>query len=622
MTGNSSEYLALGAEFPTATREQWLNLVDEVLRGASFESRLVAAACDGLRIEPLYARKPHAAPVVGLRGAAPWHIMQRLDHPQAAAANAEAVDDLARGATGLVLEFTGAVGCYGYGLAARREDIGPALEGIVPAPGTTWDLDLGPASDEAAREIARLIERRGGAAGDANIWFGLDPVGAAAVAGGSEHAWAELSRDFSGIITELAARGFRGPFAIADARVVHNAGGSEAQELAYAVAAGIEYLRALTAAGVGLDAARSMIYFRLSADSDQFLTIAKFRAVRKLWARVEQACGLAAAPALVVAETAWRMMSRRDPHVNILRSTIAVASAAWGGADAITVLPFTMALGLPDRFARRIARNTQLVLLEESGLARVADPAAGSGGMEDLTDQLCRAAWLRIQQIEKAGGAWAALQEGDFQRGVAAMRERRRNAVALRKHVITGTSDFANIEEQSVSTLDIVPSWPPVRPLRFPCEPLAPIRLAEPFEALRDASDRMLANSGARPKVFLANLGKPSDFGARAAFASNLFLAGGIEASANDGFAGCEEVIAAFKRSGTKLACLCSSDQIYARDAVATAQALREAGAKVWLAGRGDSLVSALEGAGVSRFIFAGCDVLAALQTAQSLIVP
>ena len=436
-----------------------------------------------------------------------------------------------------------------------------------------------------------------------------------------ERAWAELSRDFSGLITGLAARGFRGPFATADARVVHNAGGSEAQEIAYAVAVGIEYLRALTAAGVGLDAARSMIYFRLSADSDQFLTLAKFRAIRKLWARVEQACGLAAAPAFVAAETAWRMMSKRDPHVNILRSTIAVASAAWGGADAITVLPFTMARGLPDRFARRIARNTQLVLIEESGLARVADPAAGSGGMEDLTDQLSRAAWLRVQQIEKAGGAWAALQQGDFQRDVAAVREQRRNAVALRKHLITGTSDFANVEEQPVSTLDIVPSWPSLRPLRFPCEPLAPIRLAEPFEALRDASDQMLASSGARPKVFLANLGKLSDFGARATFASNLFEAGGIEASGNDGFAGCEEVIAAFKRSGASLACLCSSDQIYARDGVASARALREAGAKVWLAGTADSLAPALEGAGVSRFIFAGCDVLAALQAAHALLV-
>ena len=123
---------------------------------------------------------------------------------------------------------------------------------------------------------------------------------------------------------ELAGEGFRGPFAVADGRVIHNAGGSEAQELAFALASAVTYLRALEASGVALDAARRMIYFRLATDADQFLTIAKFRAIRKLWARVEQACGLAPAPGYVSAETAWRMMTRRDPYVNILRSTVAV----------------------------------------------------------------------------------------------------------------------------------------------------------------------------------------------------------------------------------------------------------------------------------------------------------
>ncbi len=143
-----------------------------------------------------------------------------------------------------------------------------------------------------------------------------------------------------------------------------------------------------------------MIFFRLAADADQFLTMAKFRALRKLWARVEEACGLTPKPAFISAETAWRMMTRRDPSVNMLRATIAAFSAGLGGADAISVLPFTAALGLPDCFARRIARNTELILLDESNLAKVADPAAGSGGIEDLTDQMCRAAWTLFQEIE------------------------------------------------------------------------------------------------------------------------------------------------------------------------------------------------------------------------------
>ena len=184
---------------------------------------------------------------------------------------------------------------------------------------------------------------------------------------------------FAALVGELVGLGFRGPFAVADGRIVHNAGGSEAQELAFTLGSAVAYLRALEAGGTPLDAARGMIYFRLAADADQFLTIAKFRALRKLWARVEQACGLAPKRAYVSAETAWRMMTQRDPWVNLLRTTIAVFSAGVGGADAIGALPHTAALGLPDGFARRIARNTQLLLLEESNLAKVSDPVAGSG---------------------------------------------------------------------------------------------------------------------------------------------------------------------------------------------------------------------------------------------------
>ena len=164
------------------------------------------------------------------------------------------------------------------------------------------------------------------------------------------------------MVGELAGDGFRGPFAVADGRVIHNAGGSEAQELAFALASAVAYLRALEASGMTLDAARDAIYFRLSADADQFLTMAKFRALRKLWARVEEACGLAPKPVMVTAETAWRMMTRRDPYVNMLRTAIAVAAAGLGGADASPMLPHTAPLGLPDAFARRAARNTQLLL--------------------------------------------------------------------------------------------------------------------------------------------------------------------------------------------------------------------------------------------------------------------
>ncbi|MGE5777697.1 MAG: methylmalonyl-CoA mutase family protein, partial [Hyphomicrobiales bacterium] len=368
--------LPLAAEFPPATREQWRKLVEDVLKGAPFETRLLTKTYDALAIEPLYGRRATAQPIASRAPAAPWSIMQRLDHPDAAAANAEALHDLENGANGLSVVFAGAVGAYRYGLPATEQAIARALDGIHFDAGIALDLDSGPQAQDVGRLLAALVRRRGVAPAATNVRFGFDPVGVAAIGSGNPVPRSDRVASFNAAISVLAAQGFRGPFAAADGRVIHNAGGSEAQELAYVLAVALEYLRALEAGRITLDAARSMIYFRLAADADQFLTIAKFRALRMLWARVEEACELTPVPPLVAGETAWRMMTRRDPYVNMLRATIAVVAAGFGGANAITVLPFTLALGLPDRFARRIARNTQLILLEESHLAKVTDPAA------------------------------------------------------------------------------------------------------------------------------------------------------------------------------------------------------------------------------------------------------
>jgi methylmalonyl-CoA mutase len=464
------------------------------------------------------------------------------------------------------------------------------------------------------------VKRRGTAPAATDIRFGLDPIGAAASRGGSSMPWSRQALAFSAAISDLRAQGFRGPFAAPDGRVIHNAGGSEAQELAYVLAVAVAYLRALEANGIALDTARGMIYFRLAADADQLLTIAKFRALRKLWARVEEACGITPAPAFIAAETAWRMMTRRDPFVNMLRTTIAVVSAGLAGANAIEVLPFTMALGLPDSFARRIARNTQLVLLEESHLAKVADPAAGSGGIEDLTEKLCHAAWMLFQEVERRGGAWTALEQGLIQQKVADVRRAREAAVARRKDALTGTSDFPDLAERPVAVLDVAPAVVASDEASPTFEPLPSIRLAHPFEELRDASDLMLAQTGARPRIFLANLGRLSDFTARAGFAKNFFEAGGIEAVTNDGFASRDEMVTAFKGSGARLACLCASDAVYASEAVAAAHALAAAGARLTLAGRPGEQEQALRSAGIDAFIFAGCDMLAALRTTHGAI--
>ena len=603
-------------DFPPATEEAWRGLVDAVLKGAPF-ARLESRTHDGLTIEPLYPRDAAATALGGRAPGAAWTIMQRVDHPDPAAANAQALDDLQNGATGLVLVFAGSVSANGFGLDPSPATLARALDG-VDLTAVAIDLNLSPATRHVVRDFAALVKARGIAPAKVDLRASINPIGGFAASGRGPPSWDELAPNFAAMVGELAAVGFRGPFAVADGRVIHNAGGSEAQELAFALASAVAYLRALEAHGMALAAAREAIYFRLSADADQFLTMAKFRAARKLWARVEQACGLTPKPAMIAAETAWRMMTKHDPYVNMLRTTIAVAAAGLGGADAVTVLPHTAPLGLPDPFARRVARNTQLVLLEESNLARVGDPAAGSGTLEAMTHALCTAAWAAFREIEQAGGAWTALQTGLIQRHAAAVRAERERAVARRTDILTGTNEYPNINEVLPAVLDVAPALPKDE-AAVSAAALPRMRLAEPFEQLRDASDKILAQAGARPKVFLATLGKPADFNARANFAKNFFEAGGIEAVG--GGDDPSPLAAAFKASGAALACLCGSDKAYESEAEAAATALKAAGARgVYLAGRPGAKEATLRAAGVQTFIHEGCDVLATLQAAYDIL--
>lgn len=616
MTTTTDE-LRLAADFAPANYEDWRKLVDGVLKGAPFE-KLVGKTSDGLKIDPIYPRAAGATPVAGRPAAAPWQIMQRADHPDAKAANAQALHDLENGATGLTLVFAGANGAYGFGLDPSAEAVAQILDGIYLDAGIGIELQIGPQSRMAAIHVAEYIQRKKLDPAACDIRFGLDPLGACAVWGSSPYSWSEIVPAVTSAIKGLAALGFKGPMAAADGRVIHDAGGSEVQELAFVLASGVAYLRAIEAAGVSLEDAQCMVYARLSADADQFLTLAKFRAARLLWARIEQACGLSPKPLFVAADTSWRMLTQRDPYVNMLRATMATFSAGLGGANAITVLPHTLALGLPDPFARRAARNTQLVLLEESNLAKVSDPAAGSGGIETLTGQLCEAAWSLFQEIEKAGGLFAALEQNLIQREVAATRAVREANIAKRREVQTGASEFPNLQEAEVAVLDVKPiALAPYGEAKFTFDALPPMRLAAPFEALRDKSDARLKSAGARPKIFLANLGTPADFTARATFAKSFFETGGIEAIDTQGFAAPAALATAFKASGAAMACLCSSDKVYAAHAAAAAQALQAAGSKhIYLAGRPREQETELRAAGVGDFIFAGGDALAMLQDA------
>ena len=592
MTVLPDDGLELAGDFPDVPHEQWQRLVAGVLRksgkeveGAEAEEALSTALEDGLRTRPLYTAHD-TAPEPGLPGFAPfvrggraegntlggWDVRQR--HTEAD--NDAVLADLENGVTSLWL-------AVGEGSIPLPE-LGRVLDGVYLDLASVV-LDAGREPGPAARELLRLYEERGVAREAARGNLGADPLGHEARSGqhGDVAPAAELAR--------LCAEGYPGLRALTvDALPYHEAGGSAAQELGCSLATGVAYLRELTEAGLSVEQACAQLEFRYAATADQFLTIAKLRAARRLWARVAEVCGAPRAGAqLQHVVTSPVMMTRRDPWVNMLRTTIATLAAGAGGADSVTVLPFDHALGLPDAFARRIARNTSTILIEESHLSRVIDPAGGSWYVERLTDELAHAGWEFFRRIERLGGQAAALRSGDLAQDLADTWQARRTKLDKRREPVTGVSEFPYLAEKPV----VRESAP-----EPPSGGLPRVRRDEEFEALRARSDAHLAATGSRPRIFLAAIGPAAAHTARLTFASNLFQAGGIE-PVTEG---------AFEDSGATEAVLCSSDALYEEQAEATARALKAAGARhVFLAGRPGQY------AGVDAYVFAGCDAVAVL---------
>lgn len=599
--------------FPEATREDWLHLVEAVLKGAPYEARMVTRSRDGFALDALPARRRDAAPIADRAPGARWRAISRIEHTDPAAANAQALEDLEGGADGIALIFASAPSARGFGLPETAEALAAALDGVM--------LDLITLRVEAGRfqgrnialALAALAEKRGLPPATLDIRFGLDPIGDFAALGAAPIEWEGLSARLGQSVATLRSRGYRAPMVRADGRIHHAAGATDAQELAGILGTALAYLRPLEAAGLDLVEAAQTIEVLITADVAQFATMAKLRALRLLWRAALEACGIKEPPPLAIhAETAWRSLTRRDAHVNLLRGTLAAFAAGVGGADSLTVLPFTQALGLPDDFARRLARNTQFVLMEESNLHRVADPAAGSGAVEEHTDRLAETAWELFRAIEREGGMVEALTSGMWHATIDQTRIARMKDIATRREPITGTSEFPLLGEAKVAVLAPAVTLPPTPPPEgaLLCEPLEPHRLAEPFEQLRDAAER----ASTPPQIFLVNLGDHASFSARAGFARNLFEAGGILAPMNSGFATPEDAVAGFRASDARIACLCASDSAYGEQAAATAAALKAAGAHaVWLAGKPE----AAPGAAIDGFIFAGCDAVAALRAAH-----
>ena len=495
-----------------------------------------------------------------------WKVAEVFPAPGCADGNAAVLAALADGVSALLVR----VGESGVAAGQLTQLLSGVYLDLVPVV-----LDAGADYADACDALLALVDQLGADKRSAlSVDLGADPLTATLSGRGSPS-----TEQVVAVATRVA--GIHGVRAITvDGPAFHNRGADATWELAGSVAAAVAYLRLLTEAGIPVGQALRQISFRLAADDDQFMTIAKIRAARRLWARVAEVVGEPEAGAAVVhAETSLPMMTQRDPWVNMLRGTVAAFGAGVGGAHTVLVFPFDVAIpggfpGVASAFARRIARNTQLLLLEESHVGRVLDPAGGSWYVEELTEQLAQRAWQQFQATEERAARGGFADARDYvAEQIADVAARRADDVAHRRTAITGVNEYPNLEEP---------------PLPQEHSPSGVRRYAAEFEALRDRSDAFLARTGSRPKALLLPLGPLAEHNIRATFAANLLASGGIEAI-NPGpvdAAGVAAALAETSAAGSPVAVICGTDKRYHDEAADVVDAARSAGvSRIYLAG-------------------------------------
>ncbi|QZO00835.1 methylmalonyl-CoA mutase family protein [Chenggangzhangella methanolivorans] len=441
MTADASAFTTdFAADFPS-DEASWRRAAEAALKGRPLDPVVNAKLVDGVAFEAIRPRAPVRA-IAGRPAGARWSALARMDLADIADANAQVLEDLTNGSSGVALVLTP------DGLGARKIDaLDAALEGVMLDLVTTVVETEPLGGAQAAALVAALVEQRGHAPQDVSVLFGLDLVRDALLAGSAADP-----ASVADALKTLNGLGFSSPVLLLDGRVAHEAGASEAQELAGVLAAAVEHVRTLAAHGLDPKTVLDASAIALAADGDQFATIAKLRAARLLWAALRREFGLADAPLHIHAETSRRMLTLDDSQTNIVRSTIAAFAVGVGGADSVMVLPYSFARGAADGDARRIARNVQSIVLEETNAYRVADPAAGAGAIEALTDALAEKAWGLFQEIEAEGGALAALTSGFWQAKIGETAKARGKLVATRRMPLVGVSEFPKADAAGAPT--------------------------------------------------------------------------------------------------------------------------------------------------------------------------
>lgn len=692
-------------EFPPTPLEEWRKAIDKVLKGAPFEKRLVTKTYEDIDLQPMYRQEdleglPHLDGLPGfapyLRATTPlgyvggsWDVAQEMPYATPAAFNAALKADLERGqnAVNIVLDrptLAGVdadqaeaddVGRGGLSISSVA-DLAAALEGV--------DLEKTPIFVQASTSaltftalLVALVQQQGKSMAKVRGAIGMDPLGQLARSG-------RLPRDLDGsydVMTQLTRRAKDNAPQLQTITVqgspYHNGGASATQELAFVLATGVEYLRALQARGLSVDDAAPRFRFALSIGSNFFMEIARLRAARLLWAKIVKAFGgndAAQQMHLHARTSAWNQ-TIYDPHVNLLRATTEAFSAAVAGCDSLHISPFDELLRVPDEFARRVARNTHTVLREESHITKTVDPAGGSWYVEKLTDEVARKTWAIFQEVEKLGGMAKALEVGWPQNQVADMASKRAANIAKRKDIFVGTNMYPNLKEtriepapvdawavqnersealkaarakangsQKQTALEALAKGGPntvdsaiaaaaagatlgeiaqaFRSSARPGPTVSPIhaqRGAQAFETLRQVTESFAARTGQPPQVFLANMGPLTQHKGRADFVTAFVGVGGFETIYPQGFETPDAAAEAALASQAKAVVICSTDATYPDIVPTLTQKLKKANPDllVLVAGYPADQVEAFKAAGVDDFIHLAANCQSLLTTLQ-----
>jgi methylmalonyl-CoA mutase len=696
-------------EFPVPGYEAWREAAEAAIKGAPFEKVLVTRTHEGIDLQPMYRAEdvaglshvggfPGFAPYV--RGTeplgyklAPWEVSQEIVENTPEAFNRALAADLERGQTAVNMRLdtatllgedadtpeTAYVGKGGVSISCL-DDLSTALRGVDLAQ-TPIYIQVGASGIPMAAMLSALVEKQSGSKAALRGCIGADPLGELAREGRIPRSMGGAYDDMAQLTSWAAANAPSLQTVLVRGHPYHDGGGSAVQELAFAIATGVEYLREMQSRGLSVDQAAPRILFAFSLGSNFFMEIAKLRAARILWAKVvkELGGGEDAQKMRIHARTSAWNKTLYDSNVNMLRATTEAFSGVLGGCDSMHIGPMDEVARIPSDFTRRVARNAHTVLRDEAGLTRSVDPAGGSWYVESLTDSVARTAWDLFREVEKQGGMAKALQTGFAQQQVAAVAAERAKDYAVRKDIFVGTNMYPNPSDKPLEISDIdhaalqrtraaalqsyrnaaddewrksaleklsqaapegrveaavhaVLGGATIGDLCLALatgeemDPvIAPVKIqrgADAFERLRRRSEDHAKKTGAAPKVFLANMGPIPQHKARADFSRGFLEVGAFEVIGNNGFETPDQAVAAALDSGAPVVVICSTDKTYPDLVPPIVKGIKDAKpeAMVLVAGYPKDHIDALEQAGVDDFIYMRANCYELLDNLQNRI--